>query len=396
MHFSRLLNANDIQLAQTLGAVHKTLDGQSHDVQILGEIAERVANLKRALSLDPTDTTSHELYVSLRQRVRQDNERLGRSIGITHPNAVSEATPRIISVIKSEYAKTQCFVPKLSRMKLILKKNPPKKVMAFLHYHSIDSMLKHEQTSHLVLLARYIEDHKWNQQHELQLSGLSTADFESRQVEIFWLDKAVLVEAFIPTSNKHHFVLHSKEAGCVAIAPTTEKVINSYTIRTISLMIHYIQEILYLSTYTKVIMPLPQFGQLYAKAVVSEHDTHFKLAQYPLHWRSLHHAVHKAELADVFPPHIGPEEWHTKRANESLQTINELVHFWGDHSYVISGPDEHVSGNVIDVAIDDSYDRRFGEHSLKYARRELEQELFSRYLQEPRVHSVVLRRFGIL
>jgi hypothetical protein len=111
MHFSRLLNANDAQLAQTLGAVHKTLDGQSHDVQILGEIAERVANLKRALSLDPTDTTSHELYVSLRQRVRQDNERLGRSIGITHPNAVSEATPRIISVIKSEYAKTQCFVP---------------------------------------------------------------------------------------------------------------------------------------------------------------------------------------------------------------------------------------------------------------------------------------------
>jgi hypothetical protein len=80
MHFSRLLNANDAQLAQTLGAVHKTLDGQSHDVQILGEIAERVANLKRALSLDPTDTTSHELYVSLRQRVRQDNERLGRSI----------------------------------------------------------------------------------------------------------------------------------------------------------------------------------------------------------------------------------------------------------------------------------------------------------------------------
>jgi hypothetical protein len=396
MHLSRLLDTDDAQLSQTLEIIHKSLDGPSHDVQVLGEIAEKSTHLKRALSLDPHDTTGHELYVSLRQRVREDNERIGRSIGIQHPNAVSEATPRIISAVKSEFAKTLCFVPKASRMKLILKKNPPKKVMGLLHYRSIDSMLKHEQPSHLVLIARYIEGRAWNQKHETELSGLHASDFETRQVEIIWLDKAVLVDVFAPSQKKHHLVLHAKEAGCVAVAPTAEKVINSYTIRTVTLLMHYIQEILYLSTYAKVIMTHPRFGELYGKAVVSEQDTHFQLARYPLHWRTLHHAVHKGQLSDVFPPHMSSDEWHTRRANDALHSLNGHVGFWRDHSYVICGQDEHVSGNVIDVAIDDSYDSSFGEHSLKYARRDLEQELFSRYLREPRVHTVILKRYGVL
>ncbi len=397
MHLSRLLAGDDARLNQTLDIVHKTLDGSSHDVQLLGEIAEKTAHLKRALSLDPRDTTTRELYVSLRQRVREDNERIGRSIGIVHPNAVSEATPRIISAVKSEYAKTQCFVPKSTVMKLFLKKNPPKKTMSLLHYRSVDSMLKHEQVSHLVLIARYLEGTAWNRRHEAQLAGLVAGDFETRPLEVFWLDKAVLVDAFASSSKQHHFVLHAKEAGCVAIAPTAEKVINSFTIRTVSLVVHYIQEILYISTYAKVVMTDPGLGRLYANAIVGSHDTHFHLAEYPLHWRTLHHAVHTRMLHDVFPPHVDSDEWHTKRANDTLHSLNELVGFWQDHSYVVSGVgDEYVSGNVIDVAIDDSHDTIFGEHSLKYARRDLEQELFSRYLQEPRIYTVILKRFGVI
>lgn len=396
MHLSRLLGSDDAPLSQTLGIIHTTLDGPSHDVQILGEIAEKTAHLKRDLSLDPRDTTTHELYVSLRQRLREDNERIGRSIGVVHPNAVSEATPRIISAVRAEFAKTHCFVPKAARMKFLLKKNPPKRTMALLHYRSIDSMLKHEQTSHLVLIARYVEDSAWNKRHEAELSSLLVSDFETRQVEVFWLDKAVLVEEFASSVKKHHLVLHSKEAGCVAVAPTAEKVINGYTIRTVSLLVHYIQEISYICTYAKIIMTFPTFGQLYAKAIVGDHDTHFHLAEYPLHWRSLHHAVHAGNLSDAFPPHMSSDEWHTHRANDVLQSLNDLVGFWRDHSYVISGKDEQVSGNVIDVAIDDSYGAAFGEHSLKYARRDLEQELFSRYLQEPRVHTVVLKRLNVL
>lgn len=387
---------DDAQLSQALDVIHKTLDGSSHDVQILGEIAEKTAHLKRALSLDPRDTTSHELYVGLRQRLRDDNERIARSIGIAHPNAVSEATPRIISAVKTEFAKTQCFVPKIARIKLILKNNPPKKVMDLLHYRSVDSMLKHEQAGHLILIARYVEDQAWNTRHETELASLVAGDFETRQLEVFWLDKAVLVDALSVHAKKHHLVLHAKEAGCVAIAPTAEKVINSYTIRTVSLLVHYIQEVLYLSSFAKVILTHSTFGALYANAVVSAHDAHFHLAQHPLHWRSLHHAVHTGTSLDIFPPHISSDEWFTKRANDALYSLNNHVGFWRDHSYVIGGVDEHVSGNVIDVAIDDSYDATFGEHSLKYARRDLEQELFSRYLNEPRVHTVILKRFGVL
>lgn len=396
MYLARLLATDDRQLSRALKILNTTLNGASHDVLVIADIAEKTAALKSALSLDPRDTTSHELYMSLRQRVKDDNERIGRSIGIEHPNAVGEASPRIIAAIRSEFASAQCFVPKTSRIKTMLKHNPPKKVMESLHYRSIDSMLKHEQTNHLVMIARYIEDDAWNERHEAELAMLTASDFESRNIEIFWLDKAVLVDAFAKTNVQHHLVIHAKEVGCVAIAPTTEKVINSYTIRTVSLLVHYIQELLYFSSYAKVVMTDQAFGKQYARAIVGEHDSHFQLAQYPLHWRSMHYAVHEGKFSDVFPPHVSSDDWHTKRANDTLHAINDVVDFWRDYSYVIGGEEDYVSANVIDVAIDDSLNAVFGSHSLKYAQRDLQQELLSRYLQEPRVHTVVLKRFGVV
>lgn len=396
MYLARLLATDDQQLSRTLKILNTTLHGASHDVSVIADIAEKTAALKRALSLDPRDTTGHELYASLRQRVRDDNERIGKSIGIVHPNAVGEASPRIITALKSEFASAQCFVIKASRMKVILKHNPPKKVMALLRYRSIDSMLKHEQVNHVILIARYIEDRQWNKRHEDELATVKASDFETRNVEILWLDKAVLVNAFAKTTTRHHLVIHAKEAGCVAIAPTTEVVINSYTIRTVSLLVYYVQELLFLSSYAKLIMTNQAFGEKYARAIVSEHDSHFLLAQHPLHWRSLHYAVHMGTFSDVFPLHVSSEDWHTKRANDALRVINGVVDFWRDHSYVISGEEDYISANVIDVAIDESHNAIFGSNSLKYARRDLQQELFSRYLQEPRVHTVILKRFGVI
>lgn len=393
---AHLLGTQDNSLLRALEAMNATIDAHAHDVQLLGDIAQKSALLKKALRLDPQDTTSYELYVGLRQMVVKDNERVAKAIGIQHPNAVSEATPLIVKALHAVYPDHTVYVPKLTVIKGILKKNNPTAVMKLLHYRSIDSMLKHESPSRMLTLARYLESDAWNQRHRDLLRSLTPQDFELRPIDIVWLDKAVLVEALVPTRSRHHLVLHAKEAGCVAIAPSAEKVINGYTIRTLSLMIHYLQEVQYISTYAKTMATDSSFGALYADAIVHATDAHFELSGHPAHWRALHKAVERAQIADVFPPHIEDKEWNTHHANNQLHIFNDLVTFWHGNGYILTGDERPISANIIDLAIDESYGHAHGQQSLKFARRELEQELLSRYLSEPRIHTVVLKRYNII
>jgi hypothetical protein len=395
-HVARLLGNNERHLTDALMALHATIDGAAHDVQLLGDIAQKSAQLKQRLGLDPRDTTPKELYVSLRRNVADDNVRLGRALGILHPNAVSEATPLIIRAIKQQYKDSQVFVPKSTKLKAILKANPPKKVMDALHYRSLDSMLKHESATQLVVLARYIEDERWQLVYNTELRKLAVDDFEMRSLEIVWLDKAVLAEPLAKNRMKHHLVLHAKEAGCIAVGATLEKVINAYTIRTFTLLQHYIQEVAYASSFAKTVMTHKDLGEQYADYLVDTRQSKVHVSSMSLPWRVLHKTIHTSKLTDVFPPHVSHDDWHINHANDVLRDINEHITLWNENGHVVTGDSDVVGANIIDLAIDESYNRSFGEHSLKYARRDLEQELFRRYFQEPRIHTVILKRLGVL
>lgn len=395
-HLARLLGNNQRHLTEALSALHATIDGASHDVQLLGEIAQKSASIKQRLGLDPSDTTPRELYVSLRRTIADDNVRLGRALGILHPNAVSEATPLIIRALKHQYKDTQVFVPKSTKLKTLLKEHPPKKVMQALHYRSLDSMLKHEPASRITVLARYIEDEAWQEAYNIELRKLNVDDFEMRALDIVWLDKAVLAESLAVNRSRHHLVLHAKEAGCIAVGATLEKVINAYTIRTFTLLQHYIQEVMYASSFAKTIMTHKDLGQQYADYLVDTRQSNVHVSSLSLPWRVLHKTINTARLTDVFPPHVSSDDWRVRHPNDALAEHNEHITLWDKSGHVITGDSDVVGVNIVDLAIDESYNRIFGEHSLKYARRDLEQELFRRYFEEPRVHTVILKRLGVL
>ena len=395
-HVARLLGNNQRHLDEAIAQLHIALDGSPQDVQLLGELAQKTAQLKKALGLDILDTTSHEFYISLRKAVGDDNLRLAGALGIQHANAVSEATPLIVRTLKHQYKDSQCLTLKSTTLKAILKANPPKKLMQVLHYRSLDSMLKHESATQLVVLARYIEDNTWQEKHNKLISDATVNDFELRPIEIVWLDKAVLAKALDATVRKHHLVLHAKESGCVAVGATLEKVITAYTIRTYSLLQHYIQEVLYSSSFAKTIIAHKDFGKEYSHFITDTRHANLQVASYRLPWRALHKAVQKSTITDVFPPHMSEDDWNVEHANDRIGIHNEFITLWDKSGHVITGEGESLVGaNVIDLAIDESYGRQFGNHSLRYARRELEQELFQRYIQQPRVHNVLLKRLGV-
>ncbi len=391
-----LLGHSNKAIAQTLEVVHSTMDVHAHDVTLLGELAHKTASIKRDLRLDHTDTTAYELYVALRQRVTDDNVRIARALGIAHENAVSEATPRLIKAVSHEFNDVQCFVPKTSVMKKILKHNAPKRVMKALHYRSVDSMLKHESPSHVALLTRYIESATWQHAYISELAKLTPHDFEMRPLEIVWLDKLTLIEALSPTHHKHHLVLHAKEAGCVAVIPTAEHVINGYTVRTLMLLEHYVHEILYMTSYAKTIAPLPKFGEQYADGLSNELEAHVHILNLPVHWRSVHHAIAGSLIQDILPPHLSVDQWRSNHANDRVRVYNDVVSFWDGYGHLVTTDRDPISGSIIDLAIDTSYGNTYEDRSFTYGRRALEQELFSRYLQEPRVARLVLHRLNLI
>lgn len=393
---ARLLGKMSGGFEHLIQTVESTIDGRAIDVGLLGEIAQKAAELKHQMRLDPHDTTAQELYHVLLSRIRDDNHQLACSLSGKHPNAVSEMSPLILKSLQASSRAYDCFAIKPAVLKRILKANPPRETMKQLHYRSIASMLKHEQPEMITVMSRYLEDAVWQQRHNDELATVEPTDMISRRPIVLSLDKAALIKAFEPTMQRHHLVLHAKEAGIVALVPTSRKVIECYTIRTVALMMYYLQELGSLNTLGKLLLGQPDFGTRYADAVARDHDNHIQVAGYPVHWRSMHHAVTIHGDHEAFEPSVARHEWRYQSLNDSLQPLLADNAPWSGMSSIVVPYETPLSAHIVDIAIDASYDRAFEDRSLKYARRELEHELLRRYLAHPRVQTVVLSRLRVV
>lgn len=388
--------AKDRHFALNIIKLEATHDSASIDVELIGEIISRVTALHRALLLDPSDTKDDEFYYTLRKHIADDNERLAGAIGGRQGSVVSEMNPLIMSFLQKYFSDQTCFSIKASVLKKLLKKNPPRKLMALLNYRSVDSLLKHESPQALVVLARYVESYEWLEEYNKSLRLIKAQDFEEKKIEIVLLDKAALVKQLALSSLQHNLVLHAKEAGIIAIAPTNERVIRSYTIRTLALAIHYVNEILIFSSYAKHVLTYQSFGEEIYKTISSRGDrAHTKVAGIPINWRVVHKHMNTSGDANDLMPHVQLSDWAVHSAQDTLSDVSNILLRWIGNEYVTKLSENPVSCNVIDLSIDDSNESLFSSRSLKYVRRELESEMMQRYLANPRIREVVLRRLRI-
>lgn len=390
---SEILGHDPDRFASVINQLERAVDDHAVDVGLIGELSERSAALHRALTLDPADTTPRELYMVLRGRVRDDNQRLAGAMGGQHPDAVSEMTPLILRAIRAHVGVRECWAMKTSVAKRLLKNQPPKLTMKALGYRSIASLLKHEPISHLMAAVRAIESAEWNDALTRSYHELTAADFESRPIEIAYLDKLAYVAPLAARMSHHKLVLHSKEMGIVAIAPTHEKVIRGYTLRTATLLLHYVSEITMMSSLLKYRHTSPSYGEAVLDALVGDSLGHAQLADHPVHWRTMHR--HIARSQHDLGPHMNPHDWHYETVNDGLARLVGTMVMWANAGHIAKHGPEPVSFNLIDLAIDASEGVDFDKRSLKYVRRELESELFRRYLGIPSLRTLAFRRLRI-
>jgi hypothetical protein len=184
----------------------------SHDVRHLAENVQKTRFKVADLGLDPNDTTAEELFHALMVKFEKDS-----NVFDIYFNAKSldfnKRLSKAIDIVAKNIELPQQWALKNSVSKDLLRKNLPKKLMKKLGYRSVESFLKRENLSEILLAAEQIESLTWQKTFSKAVSKLSQTDFELRELKFLQLNKQKWSGILIPDVN----VLYSDVAATAVI-----------------------------------------------------------------------------------------------------------------------------------------------------------------------------------
>jgi len=291
----------------------------------------------------------------------------------------------------------KCWALKRSVAKRMLKKMPPKKMMAHLGYRSIDSMLKHEKFNEMYTALRFSEGPEWLNKYNELFKTVKPKDFEERNIDIVVMDHdkwVGLTEHFV--EKKKHNVTHSKEMGVIVVVPMQQETMRGLPLKTLPLLFHYINEIRLYSAFFKLKSTHPKFGAEIVDTLIADTGKAAVMAGQHIHWRVIQRYFGK--IADeshpeAFQPHVQPEDLHWRKAEESLYKLDPGMEFWRDLDYVArQEPGGPVALNVMDVAFAYSNEEHYEDRYYYHFRESLWNEVFMRYMGEEVLEQQVLEQ----
>ncbi len=385
---------------QLMREVFRRLEVQSGepgiDVRLTGEIYGKLHMKMRALGLDPNDTTPHELYQALLNLAALHDDFLAKRLNVNtndRAQVISEAVARFINRL---HMPKQAWVFKGTAAKKLLKATPPRTLMKLLHYRSLDSMLKRESAAMLVTAARHLEPEQWQKRFVSSYKKLKPSDFEVRDIvaECLPIQRWQAVGEHI-RAQYHTTIVHTPEAGGIALLPVEAQGIQGLTLATLLLTLHYVNEIRAFSTFAKFGHLHPKFGSNLVEHILEQKQDHFTLAGQPIHWRVVHRYYGNTNHTrpEIFEPHVQAEDLAYRKAEEVLYRMEPALHFWHDMDYAgLPQTDGPLSFNLTDMAFNLvnrlPYEQRVSYH-LKGA---LWNEIYCRYTSQRQFEQQILQQ----
>ena len=390
-----LLQARQPQFGLAVDHLELSSGRTSQDVRLMADIVASAHNKTKQLGLDPMDTTAQELYGALMNLAALHDQFLLLRLGLNPSTSEAELNKNILILVGKLGINKSCWAIKHSVMKRIIKSHPPKKVMKFLGFRSIDSMLKREEISKILLCSRKVESTKWFDGLFKLYHKLQPNDFEIRSIEFIYLSEMFQGESFninSPTTN----VFAAKELGCIGLSSVGKKLKTGQTIATLTLVLHAINEVRLYSSYFRHLQTKSSFGKSIV-AVLDADDAHpVKIGKETVHWRVLQGYFGQLEPSqhpELFEPHVQPEDLQWRSAEEVLFRLEPALQFWHDMNYVGSDFDEGpVSFNLLDVTLNMLYNSPFERRSLRFMQASLWNELLIRYISQPILEQLVLKQ----
>ncbi|MFO0971597.1 MAG: hypothetical protein U0520_04620 [Candidatus Saccharimonadales bacterium] len=393
-----LLAAQEPLFTQSMRELEWLTGKKGIDIKLTAEIIEKTHAAVRSLGLDSNDTTDKELYHALDHKIAEHNRHLASALGSSEDAPVLELVPRLVEALKQTDLNKSCWVLKKSVAKELLREMPPKGMMKHLGYRSLESMFKNEPFSELYTALRFSEGPEWLVKYnELFVRKIQPSDFETRNIEIVvmdhkkWVD---LAEGFV--KKKLHNVTHTKELGVIVVVPMHQKHMRGLTLKTLPLLLHYINEIRLYSSFFKLKSTEAHFGKVISETLIADTGTGATIANYHIHWRVIQRYFGKIHETppEIFQPHVQPEDLHWRKAEETLYKIDSELKYWQDMDYVGTfGADANpVTFNLMDVAIGYSNQQTFDNRNFYHMRESLWNEIFIRYMGEPQLKKQILQQ----
>lgn len=391
-----LLDAEEPIFSLSLRQLERASGEQGRDVQLIGDIIQKMRYATGQLGLDPGDTTGPELYAAQMSRVERDNIRLAGLLGSDNADDITVMAELILKKAKTT-TQTTVWVLKRAVAKELLKNMPPKKLMKQLGHRSIDALIKHEPIDELYLGLRFSEGEVWLNKFNEQFRTVRPSDFESRELSFALLD----VEKYGDTAKSYiddrlHAVLHSKELGVVGLLPLPQRGFRGVTLKNLALLMHYINEVKLYSTFFKLKQVEANFGELVATTLSADPPTASQMAGQYVHWRVIQRYF--GELDDeaktvALQPHIQPEDLVWQKTEDALALIDPELGFWRGQSYVGKVYDElPLTFNLLDATINYSRRLSYDKRHFKHFRNSLWNEIFVRYMGSNNLSQQVLSR----
>ncbi len=392
-----LLHAKQPLFSTSLKQLEKASGNEGVDVALTAEIVEKFKAKTKELGLDPKDSEGKEIYHALSSLAKEHDEHLAKQIGGSDPENVQELLPLMAKAAKGADMPKTCWALKKSVAKKMLKKNPPKKIMKMMGYSSIDSMLKNANVFEIFTGLRFGESDEWLNEFNEVYKGLKPSDFETREIELVVMDHdtwADAAEHFV--EKKRHNITHSKEMGVIAMVPMKIERMAGITIKDLSLLFHYYNEVRLYSAFFKLQQVKPNFGEIIVETLIADPGKTAVMAGNEVHWRVIQRYFGKLKdeyHPEIFEPHVHPEDLHWRRAEENLYRIDPELKFWDELDYVaMMYEGRPLTMNLMDVGFGFSNAVSYEERYIYHFREALWNEVFMRYMGEEVLEDQILKQ----
>ncbi len=398
-YLSQALGAEEPIFSQSIQQLEQASGAPNADIRLSTENIQQLRAKIAELGLDPQDTTAAELYGALRERLRNDDAIVRKALTIADTATPMDILARVERCVAAVEMPKQCFALKASVAKRLLKKRVPKAVMKQLGYRSAESMFKHEPAAHLFAAAQMVESASWHKALKEQYAKLQPGDFETRDISVTlprsrrWV---TLAASYVATSR--HNVLTFRELGTVVILPMQDAV-DGLTITSLLLTLHEMNSVRSFSSFVKLQQVKINFGEIVQQSTLEQPQVAAYLANQRVTWQTIHRYYSRfkqAYHAEIFEPHVQPEDLHWQQAEDVLAKIAPELSFWQgtQHLSLLDADGQPVSCNILDTALSYCNKLSFSDRIVHFVRDNLWHELLLRYLNQSNLEEAVQRQLS--
>lgn len=381
---------------------------------VLDEIyKENEKNITAILKeLNVKDHSASAIYNALIARLQKDDLALRESLGDPVCGTASGCQIIIDGAYKITKAGQGLFM-KWERAAEFLQANPPKNIMSFFGYDTVDELLKKQDIKKVYSAIRFAEDKEWlNNTFFKEYNKLTADDFENRYIEAFAMDETwtKMAEKFM--KKKYHNVSHLKELGVIFVLPQRLGV-HGEVLRLFSLVLHYVHEIEFYSQLFKYYKENEKkdavdnrsFTELFISALRGDVLDERLPDSGAINWMIVQRYLAKDDEHDwrLLEPHVNPEALHWSRAEENIAYLGENIEgldlsFWHNLDYVgdfyqsDTGIDVLVSFNLIDTVMALVQKKELIKY-LYHHQEALWNQIFMSYVGEDEMRNLIIKNF---